>query len=337
MKAQVTLVVISAGIIGLASATPGALAQRKHQNAIIDLWAEGKTAFGVYVPAEGQPMPSDPPAPMGQRGQAPMPQPQAAGPGARGMGPAAPGQRGQAPSRQAPRYTRAIGEALAKNPLYDFAFLNLEGGFSLDAVKAIAEGLRAPNTAGRKTLIVRIPSIGDAGAELTKFRVKATFDAGADAVAIPHVEGLEEAWEAISFFAGATNDIWSPATPNGEKLGMIMIEDPQSLTQAKEIADLRGYSMLACGVGSLGGAFRAEGVVAGLVSLGLLQQDVVNNLGELGTQKILAETKRTKLANMITASAGNIQQRVKDGFQALLFQGAGADQIIKTGRAAAGR
>ena len=356
MKVKVPVMALARSILAIAVAAPGVLAQRKHQNAIIDLWAQGKTTFGVYVPAEGQPLPSDPPPTPAQASQQQQQQIQQqiqqlqqqlqqvqsgqggrGGPGGRGQGFGGPGARGQAQARPAAHYTRAIGEALAKNPLYDFVFLNLEGGFSVDAVKAIAEGLRAPGAVSRKMLMVRIPPIGDEGAELTKYRVKASFDAGADAVAIPHVEGLEQAREAISFFAAATNDIWTPDNPTGEKLGMIMIEDPQTLTQTKEIADLKGYSVLACGVGSLGGAFRTGGVVAGLISLGLLPQDVAANLGELGTQKVLAETKRAKLANMITASSNNIQQRVKDGFQALLMSGPGSDEIIKTGRAAAGR
>ena len=336
---------------------PGVSAQRRHQNAIIDLWAEGKTAFGVYVPSAGQPLPSDPRPTAEQQTQQQQQQIQqqitqlqqqlqqvqagGGGRGERGRGGVGGGGRGQGPGGRgpapAPQYTKAIGEALGKNPLYDFVFLNLEGAFSLDAVKNIADGLRAPGAVSRKTLIVRIPTIGDAGPELTKFRVKASFDAGADSVAIPHVEGVEQARQAISFFAAATNDIWTPDNPAGEKLGMIMIEDPQTLTQVKEIADLKGYSMLACGVGSIGGAFNSGGIAAGLVALGLLQPDVPRTLGELATAKVLAETKRTKLANMITASQQNLEQRVKDGFQALLFSGAGSDETIRAGRALAKR
>src|SRR5258705_6982077 len=78
-----------------------AWAQQKHQNAIIDLWAQGKPAFGVYAPNES-------PGPRGQRGQPPQPA----------------------------VYTREGGEKLAANPLYDFVFLNLEGNYDAAAVKA---------------------------------------------------------------------------------------------------------------------------------------------------------------------------------------------------------
>jgi hypothetical protein len=40
---------------------------------------------------------------------------------------------------------------------------------------------------------------------------------------------------------------------------------------------------------------------------------------------------------MLTANAQDVEKRLKDGFLALLFQGAGADDAIKIGRAVAGR
>jgi len=52
---------------------------------------------------------------------------------------------------------------------------------------------------------------------------------------------------------------------------------------------------------------------------------------------VLVETKRVKIANMLTANAKDVETRVKEGFLALLMQGAQADEAIKIGRAAAGR
>jgi hypothetical protein len=40
---------------------------------------------------------------------------------------------------------------------------------------------------------------------------------------------------------------------------------------------------------------------------------------------------------MITANSENIAQRVEEGFLALLMQGPTADDVIRLGRAAAGR
>jgi 2-keto-3-deoxy-L-rhamnonate aldolase RhmA len=217
-------------------------------------------------------------------------------------------------------YTTENGEALAANPLYDFLFLNLEGAYDPAAVKAIAQGIRGPKAVGRKTLIVRIPPIGKDGPDSAKARVAEVLSAGADGVTIPHVESVDQAKLAIGFFKDAGADVWSPSNAKGDKLAMLMIEDPGALEQAATIADLKGYSILACGIGSLTAALGGNREGA-----------------EAGTQKVLRESKRAKLVNMLTANPRDVEQRVKEGFLALLMQGQTADEAIKIGRAAAGR
>jgi len=257
-------------------------AQRPHQNTVIDVWAQGKSVFGVYAPNEN-------PRP---RGQGPRPA----------------------------VYTRDGGEKLAMNPLYDFVFLNLEGQYDANAVKAIVEGLRSPKAASRKTLIVRIPPIDADGPDAAKARVKAIIDAGGDGVTIPHITGVDQAKQAIGFFQAAGANVWSPSNPGGEKIAMLMLEDPNAVAQAAQVADLKGYSILACGIGSLAQALNGDRAGA-----------------ESGTQKVLAEAKRAKLPDMLTANPQDVEKRVKEGFLALLMQGPTADEAIRLGRAAAGR
>jgi 2-keto-3-deoxy-L-rhamnonate aldolase RhmA len=153
-----------------------------------------------------------------------------------------------------------------------------------------------------------------------RIRVREAFEAGADGVTIPHVETVEEARLAIGFFRDARVDVWSRANPNGEKLAMLMIEDPGALAEAKAFADVDGYSILACGIGSLTQALNGDRAAA-----------------EAGNQRILAETKRVKLVNMLTASPQDVEQRVHEGFLALLGQGPSADEMIRIGRKASGR
>jgi 2-keto-3-deoxy-L-rhamnonate aldolase RhmA len=241
---------------------------------VLDLWLQGKVAFGVYAPSEAE--------------------------------------RGQPP-----KYTPEGAAKVAANPLYDYVFLNLEGAYDAAAVKAYGAGLKKSSN---KTLIVRIPPISKDGAEATKARVKEIFDAGADGVTIPHIRDLDEARLALSFFAAAKANIWTPKNPTGTKLAMLMLEDPKAIDQRKEIADLPGVSILACGIGSLTQALGGDRAGA-----------------EAGTQQVLVETKRVKIANMLTANAKDVEQRVKEGFLALLMNGPQADEAIKIGRAAAGR
>jgi 2-keto-3-deoxy-L-rhamnonate aldolase RhmA len=241
---------------------------------VLELWPNGKVAFGVYAPSEAE------------RGQ-----------------PA--------------KYTPEGAAKVAANPLYDYVFLNLEGAYDAAAVKAYGAGLKK---ASRKTLIVRIPPISADGVDATRARVKEILDAGADGVTIPHIRDLDEAKLALSFFTAAKANVWSPSNPKGTKLAMLMLEDPKAITQRKEIADLPGLSILACGIGSLTQALGGDRAGA-----------------EAGTQQVLVETKRVKIANMLTATAKDVETRVKEGFSALLMSGPQADETIKLGRAAAGR
>jgi 2-keto-3-deoxy-L-rhamnonate aldolase RhmA len=270
-----TLMTVAVMGLWMAQATEG----QATRPAVLDLWAAGKTAFGVFVPDEN-------PAPRG-------------------------------PNRGPAVYTVAGGQALAKNPLIDFVFLNLEGQYDRNAVMAISEGLGKKGTPGRKLMLVRIPSLAEAGPLVTGQRIKEILSMGADGITLPHVENLDQGRAAISLFADARADVWSASNPTGTVVAMLMLEDPGAVAQAKDIADIGGYSVLACGIGSLTGALMGDRAAA-----------------EKGNQDVLAETKRVKLVNMLTANEKDVAQRVKEGFLGLLVPN---DESIKLGRVAAGR
>ncbi len=284
-------VVYAAILTTAALSVAGLQAQRESNprgNTLIDLWSAGKPAFGVFVPNEN-------PVGRGQwRGDPDAPRPK-------------------------PVYTVSGGEKLAANPLYDYVFLNLEGSYDSGAIKAIAEGLRSSQATGRKTLLVRIPRFHE-NAAAGAARIKEAFNLGADGVTVPHVESVDEAKRVLDAFRAAGVNVWSPSNPAGDKIAMLMIEDPGALAQAREIADLKGISVLACGIGSMTQALGGD-----------------RAKGEEATQKVLAETRRVKVANMLTANAQDVEKRIKEGFLALLMQGQQADEAITIGRAAAGR
>jgi len=266
-------------------ALPAGSAAQGGRHAALELWSQGKPAFGVYVPSENP-----------QRFV-----------------------RGQPPPKAI--YTKEGAAKLGANPLYDFVFLNLEGSYEPAAAKTVVDGLRSVQAAGpRKTVIVRIPSIETDGVEATRARVKEVLAAGADGVTIPHIRSVEEAKTALGFFQEAKADVWSPSNPSGTVIAMLMVEDPDAVAAAGQIADMKGLSVLACGIGSLRQALKGDAAGA-----------------EAGTQKVLAETKRTKLPNMLTANPQDVTGRVSQGFLGLLGQGPSVDEMIKVGRQAAGR
>jgi 2-keto-3-deoxy-L-rhamnonate aldolase RhmA len=260
-------------------------AQGVSQSIAIQLWAEGQAAFGIFVPSE---------RPRGERGPD--------------------GERLPA------LYTAQGGAELAQNDLLDYLFLNLEGSYDPEAISAISGGLGHEGTAERKTLLVRIPPISTDGADVARARVVEALERGADGVVLPHVRTPAEATLAVSFFVDAGADVWSPANPSGTTIAMIMIEDPGALAEVRAIADTPGYSVLACGIGSLTGALGGDQAA-----------------GEAGNQEVLAHTKRVDVPDIITANSDDVARRVEEGFLGLLMRGPEADHAIRIGRVAAQR
>jgi hypothetical protein len=258
----------------------------EHQNPVIDFWMQGQPVFGVFAPSESR---------MGD-------------------------SRDLGGGRPRPIYTSKGARALAENPLYDFVFLNLEGSYDAEAVDIMVEGLGASQDLPKKTLLVRIPSIATDGEKITRQRVEEIMLSGADGVVFPHVRSVEEAEMAVGFFESLGVDVWSPSNLKGDKLVMIMIEDPGALDLVKQIASVPGYSILACGIGSLTRALGGD-----------------REAGEEGNLRVLAEATQLGLPDMITANVGNVQQRLDEGFLALLMQGSEADEAIRIARKSIGR
>ena len=256
----------------------------QEQTTLIDLWADDVPAFGIFVPSERE------------RGA---------------LGPDG--------ERLPPLYTVVGGERMARNPLLDYVFLNLEGMYDADAVGQIATGLDSPSAVNEKTLLVRIPPISTDGAEAARARIRESLAAGADGIVLPHVRTAEEARMAVGFFEEFGADVWSPANPDGTVIAMFMIEDAGALAAVEEIANTPGYSVLACGIGSLSRDLGSR------------------EAGEAGTQEVLVHSIRQGLPNMITANAGDVAQRIEEGFLGLLMNGPEADTHIQVGRTAAGR
>lgn len=271
---------------GCARATTASTASASAGSALA-LWKSGASAFGIYVPSER-----------------------------------APGAVDASGKRLPPLYTEAGAQALAANPLFDYLFLNLEGAYDADAVRATARGIRLSGSSTRPTLIVRIPTIQDAGAELTRARVKEALGLGADGVVIPHIRNTAEARTAAAFFTEAGANVWSPANPKGTVIAMLMVEDKGAIAELADIAAVKGYSLLSCGIGSLtrdmgGDAPGAEAACKRARDLG----------------------DKAGMPSMMTATANTINDRITKGYRGLLLSGTveQASAVIRTGRAAVNR
>ena len=131
----------------------------------------------------------------------------------RGRGPG-----GGSGNRPKPLYTKAGGEKLAANPLYDYVFLNLEGSYDSAAVKAIADGLRSRHAAAARALIVRIPAFHEDPAA-ARVRVREIVAAGGDGVTFPHVETLDEAKQILAVFQAGEDQRLVAGQPEGRQAG----------------------------------------------------------------------------------------------------------------------
>ena len=258
------------------------LSSAEHHSAVtplIELWAAGEPAFGLYVRPEES-------AQEGGSGE--------------------------------PVYSVKVGERLAVNPYLDFAFLSLESHYDAGSAQRVAEGMFGGAGDSPKSLLVRIPPISVDGVDAARDRVREVLSFGANGVVIPHVLSADEARAAISFFEGV--DVWSPENRDGTVIVMLIIEDPDVFAELDEIAAMPGYSSLVCGIGSLTSALGGDREAAEKIN-----------------QQVLAVSKRIGKPNLTTVDEDSVAQRVAQGFLGLLAYGPNGDEVLKRGRAAAGR
>lgn len=215
-------------------------------------------------------------------------------------------------------YTVQTGRDLAANPLLDYAFISLESNYDIDWARNVLEGLRDEGNGSEIALLVRVPPIADGGVETTRARVRELLAMGVDGVVIPHIRSADEARAAVSFFEGA--NVWSPTNPNGDVIAMLMLEEPGVFAELEEIANIPGYSVLACGIGSLTSALGGDREAAERLNL-----------------EVLAHSQRVGMADIITADPVSVVQRVNQGFLGLLVFGSAAEETLRLGRIAAGR
>jgi 2-keto-3-deoxy-L-rhamnonate aldolase RhmA len=200
-------------------------------------------------------------------------------------------------------FTADAAEALGANPYLDFIFLDLEGNpYDINAVHAYVEGLSRLDAADRTTLLVRVPTIDSAGYELTQARTAEVLAAGADGVVFPHILSVEMATRVTGFWADLDVDVWSPANPNGNIITMLMLEDPDAIDAAGAIADVGGYSLLSCGLGSLSNALGSP------------------EAGEAGCLAVLEQGNRVGMPHIQLAFDTQIvQRRIEQGFHGMLM------------------
>jgi len=252
---------------------------------VLSTWVAGNAAYGVFVPSDGPP-------------------------------------RDEEGNRLPAVYSADMAQSLGENPLIEYLFLNLEPAWDAAAIEAMVEGLARVPATDRPVLLVRTPVPDEIGLEATGAQIAEALAKGADGVVIPHIQTPEQASTVVGFFESAGADVWSPQNPDGKILAMIMIEDPSAVEVAAAIADTPGYSVLACGIGSLTGAIGGD-----------------RNAGEAGCMAVLAEGNRVGVYSMMTAmTPESVIDRIERGYLGILsFPSDEYEAMVQAGRDAQGR
>ena len=351
MRARLTVVAVGVGILG---AVVAAQKSTPHLNPMVDLLAAKKPIFGVSWPTNGR-------GGGGGRGG------NRGGGGAAGA--TATPTPTPTPTPETPPPPQKTPLELAKDalahPEADYLFNgNMEGGVDrgLQAFTTFHDALveaggvattpyphlKAPFAV--KTPIVRTDpakAVEDIGRQL---------NAGVTTIIMTGVETVDEVNTAISAmrfkskggvraedvgqaakYWGVTDaqyrakaDLW-PLNPDGELLLWVIVESKPGLANVRQIAAIKGVSVMFTGAGTLGGVFSTVGADGRRV-----RDDAA---WEAANQQILSACKEAKLPCGYPATQDNIESRMKEGFSAFIIQSfsEAGFKAVELGRAAGGR
>jgi 2-keto-3-deoxy-L-rhamnonate aldolase RhmA len=334
MRSRMWLAALGVAVIGAGTAGQGQ--KSKHLNPMIELHTQKKPIFGLYAPSN--------PRGRGNRG-------------------AAPGAAAPVTPPPAPPVLKTPAE-LAKEALAydksDFVFDgSMEGGVDrgIPAFTELVNGLAAaaaPDVRWRHPLSVKTPEIAADPAKAID-SISRQLNLGVSTVVFVGVESADEVKQGLAAMRfkskGGTRpdavgtapqywgisekeyrdkaDLW-PLNPNGELTNWTIIETKAGLAKVREIAAVKGISVLFPGAGTLRGVFSttdAEG-----------KRTFDAEGWEAAIQQVLAACKEFNVQCGYPATENDIETRMKQGFSVFIMNwGDAGFRAIDIGRRVAGR
>ena len=332
MRSRMWMAAIGMAVIGAASVGQGQ--QTKHLNPMIELHAQKKPIFGLYAPSN----------PRGR--------------GNRGGAAAAP-----VTPPPAPPVLKTPAE-LAKDALAydksDFVFDGtMEGGVDrgIPAFTELVNGISEaapPEVRWRHPLSVKTPEIAPDPAKAID-NISRQLNLGVSTIVFVGVESADEVKQGLAAMRfkskGGTRpedvggapkywgmsdkeyrdkaDVW-PLNPNGELTNWTIVESKAGLAKVREIAAVKGISVLFPGAGTLRGVFSttdAEG-----------KRTLDTEGWEAAIQQVLAACKEFNVQCGYPATENDIETRMKQGFSVFIMNwGDPGFRAIDIGRRVAGR
>jgi 2-keto-3-deoxy-L-rhamnonate aldolase RhmA len=344
MRSRMWLAAVGVAVIGAASAGQGQ--KSKHLNPMIELHAQKKPIFGLYAPSN--------PRGRGNRAGGATTTPAATAP---------PVTAPAATPPAAPPVLKTPAE-LAKDALgydkSDFVFDgSMEGGVDrgIPAFTQLVNGISeaaSPEVRWRHPLSVKTPEIAPDPAKAID-NISRQLNLGVSTVVFVGVESADEVKQGLAAMRfkskGGTRpeevgtapqywgmsekeyrdkaDLW-PLNPNGELTNWTIVESKAGLAKVREIAAVKGISVLFPGAGTLRGVFSttdAEG-----------KRTFDAEGWEAAIQQVLAACKEFNVQCGYPATENDIETRMQQGFSVFIMTwGDAGFRAIDIGRRVAGR
>jgi 4-hydroxy-2-oxoheptanedioate aldolase len=353
MNGRFALGMVSVAVVGVSITAQ----QPTHLNPTVDLLIAKKAIFGLGVPTVGRG------GGGGNRGGG-------GGGGAAAAGATTPTPAPTPTTPPTPPKTPAelAADAVA-HPEADYFFTammerNIDGGSA--TMMALQEAIAAAGpltTSGPKRLRVPITSkapnisAADMPADPAKYvtNISRQLNVGISTIAFVEVDNAEELRQGIAAMRFQSNggmrpddvgdapkywgiseaeyrkraDVW-PLNPAGDLVVMAIVETKEGLANVREIAQVKGLSILAPGAGTLGGVFSTT------VDGKRVRDDVA---WEAAIQQVLSACKEFKLPCAYPVNENDIETRYNQGFNVGILQSFNdaAFRAVAKGRQLSGR
>jgi len=199
----------------------------------------------------------------------------------------------------------------------DFVLYSMESGpFDIDAMQAYMKGMRdASGGSGALPLVLRIPPIRE-GLESTDQKVQQALESRVAGIVFPHLESADEASFSVEVMGAAG---W-PRNPEGSSVNIIIVEDRAGVANAPAIAATAGLGIMFAGPGDLRRAYEGD-----------------DKAIEEAIQTILAACREADVVCGITAGSHDIEERLRQGFRAIIVTERDPTETLAIGRKAGRR
>lgn len=317
-------------VVTAAALAAGQTEVRKHHNPVIDLLEQKQPVFGLYAPSNRRFNPPGAPTPSPVPPKTPLELAQAAV-AYKSTDYIFDGSMEGDYEKAYPvfaEFAKAMSEAgvLAKTPVLRLThpLVVKMNDIAPDPAKAVERIGRQLNLGVSGVVFVGVESADEVKTGLSAMRFKSHGGTrGEDVGVAPAFWGMSEK----EYREKA--DLW-PLNPKGELMNWTIVESKVGLAHVREIAAVKGISVLFPGAGTLRGVFSSTNDKG--------ERVVDTEAWEAAIQQVLAACKEFKVPCGYPARAEDIEMRMKQGFSVFVINwGEPGFKTIDIGRRLAGR